>query len=109
MNSIRSASTGKAQQLLQALADAGEQSAHQKPLQKELRHAAGPVRATQGRRDPQKGDGPEREYESLDPLELDKHIQRRLRKIEKIKQSGGFSPAALIRIFPQCPQRARAR
>lgn len=30
----------------------------------------------------------EREYESLDPFELDKRIQRRLRKIEKMKQSG---------------------
>jgi hypothetical protein len=31
----------------------------------------------------------QREHESLDPFELDKRIQRRLRKIEKIKQSGG--------------------
>ena len=30
----------------------------------------------------------EREYKSLDPFELDKRIQRRLRKIEKMKQSG---------------------
>jgi len=35
----------------------------------------------------------QREYESLDPFELDKRIQRRLRKIEKMKQSGG--PAAV--------------
>ncbi len=30
----------------------------------------------------------ELEYKSLDPFELDKRIQRRLRKIEKMKQSG---------------------
>jgi hypothetical protein len=35
----------------------------------------------------------EREYESLDPFELAKRIQRRLRKIEKMKQTGG--PAAV--------------
>jgi len=35
----------------------------------------------------------QREYESLDPFELDKRIQRRLRKIEKMKSIS--APAAV--------------
>jgi hypothetical protein len=43
----------------------------------------------------------EREYESLDPFELNKRIQRRLRKIEKMKQAG--EPAAVGEPgFPDC-------
>ena len=45
--------------------------------------------------------GLEREYESLDPFELDKRIQRRLRKIEKMKQTG--EPFAVGEPeFPDC-------
>ncbi len=41
------------------------------------------------------------EYESLDPFDLDNRIQRRLRKIEKMKKTGG--PAAVGEPgFPDC-------
>ena len=33
--------------------------------------------------------GLQRDYESLDPFKLDKRIQRRFRKIEKMKRTGG--------------------
>lgn len=42
------------------------------------------------------------EYESLDPFELDNRIQRRLRKIEKMKRTGGLTAVGDPGV-PDCP------
>ena len=42
------------------------------------------------------------EYESLDPFDLDSRIQRRLRKIEKMKKTGGLAAVGEPG-FPDCP------